>query len=106
MPYSKFNLFSKITKIYPIINEITVKMIYCNLKVCSELIFFTSIGILPNMRPMKQKLVWVGKEENRYFKIFPTERKPINAPNAIGKINKKFFLKSLNNPNNEFINLS
>lgn len=55
--YGTLILFSKITKIYPIINAITVKNIYRNLKVCSELTFFTSIGILPKTSPIKQKLV-------------------------------------------------
>lgn len=59
--FVRLNLLSRTTNKYPRINEITVKNKYRNLKVYSELTFFTSIGILPKISPIKQKLIWIGK---------------------------------------------
>ena len=102
----KFNLFSKYTKNIPIANVNKANNKYLNLKGYSELTFFTSIGMLPKISPIKQKLVCVGKLSNKTCKIFPKRSTPIIPPKAIGNKNKKFFLKFLNKPNIEFISLS
>lgn len=102
----KFNLFSKYTKNTPIENENKANNKYLNLKGYSELTFFTSIGMLPKISPIKQKLVCVGKLSNKACRMFPKRSTPIIPPKTIGNKNKKFFLKFLNRPNIEFISLS
>lgn len=98
--------FSKNTKEIPNINVIIVNRRYFNLKVCSEFTFFINAGMLPSIRPIKQKLVGAGKVLNKVFKIFPNRNTPIIPPSPIGKRNRKFFLKSLNKFKIESINLS
>ncbi len=62
--------------------------------------------MLPKIKPIKQKLVCVGNLLNKYSKIFPNKNTPTTPPRKMGKRNKKFFLKFLNKPITEFINLS
>jgi hypothetical protein len=100
------NLFSKSTNEIPNINVIIVNRRYLGLNVCSEFTFFTSTGILPRIRPIKQKLVGAGKVLNKVFKIFPNKNTPIIPPSPIGKRYRKFFLKSLNKFEIESISLS
>lgn len=102
----RFSLSSKNTKKQPIIKATSANNKYLNLKVYSELTFLMRIGILPKIKPIKQKLVWVGKRSNNAFNIFPNKSTPITPPIKIGNKNEKFFLKFLNNPKIEFINLS
>ena len=58
------------------------------------------------MSPIKQKLVCVGKCSKSAFNIFPNKNTPRIPPRKIGNKNEKFFLKFLNNPKRELINLS
>ena len=102
----KCSLSSKNTKKHPNINDITVNRTYLNLKVCSEFTFLTNRGILPNISPIKQKLVWAGKVEKSVFNILPNKNTPIIPPKPIGSKYKKFFLKFLNKLNIASISLS
>lgn len=79
-----FSLFSKNTKAIPRINEINVYNRYLNLKVFSELIFLINIGMLPNINPIKQKLVGIGNILKRVFNIFPNKNTPKIPPSPIG----------------------
>lgn len=105
-PFAKTKFFSKTTKIYPKINVAKLNSKYLTLNLFSEFTFFISIGMLPKINPIKQKLVWIGNVLNNPFKILPTQKTPMIPPRAIGKMYKKFFLKFLNNPKSELINLS
>lgn len=96
----RFSLSSKNTKKQPIINVASANNKYLNLKVYSELTFLMRIGMLPKIRPIKQKLVCVGKRLNKASKMFPNNNTPTTPPIKIGNKNKKFFLKFLNNPKN------
>ena len=102
----RFSLSSKNTKIQPTINEVSANNRYLNLKVYLEFIFFNRIGMLPKIKPIKQKLVCVGKRLNKDSKIFPSKNTPTSPPRKIGNKYEKFFLKFLNNPKTELINLS
>lgn len=102
----KCSLSSKNTKKHPNINDITVNRTYLNLKVCSEFTFLTNRGILPNISPIKQKLVWAGKVEKSVFNMLPNKNTPIIPPKPIGSKYKKFFLKFLNKLNIESMSLS
>lgn len=58
--------------------------------------FFNRIGMLPIIKPIKQKLVGIGYVANKNFNNLLTSNTPIIPPSAIGNRKAKFFLKSLN----------
>ena len=68
--------------------------------------FFTRSGMLPRIKPIKQKLVWTGNILNKVFSIFPNKNTPTKPPTASGNKKVKFFLKSLNKLKIEAISLS
>ena len=67
--------------------------------------FLNRIGILPIIKPIKQKLVGIGYVANKNFNNLLTSNTPIIPPSAIGNRKAKFFLKSLNS-NNYVISLN
>ena len=79
-----FSLFSITTKTQPIINEVKAKNKYLALKKCSEFTFFIKTGIEPKIKPIKAKLVCVGKVLKSNFRMFPTKKTPIMPPSIKG----------------------
>lgn len=84
--FVRTNFFSKITKTYPKVKVTKLNNKYLNLNLFSEFTFFISIGMLPKINPIKQKLVWIGKALNNPFKMLPTQKMPTIPPKAIGII--------------------
>ena len=69
----------------------------CNLKPDLLFAFLNRIGILPIIKPIKQKLVGIGYVANKNFNNLLTSNTPIIPPSAIGNRKEKFLLNERNN---------